>query len=146
MKRNKQSGFSLIELLIVVAIILIIAGIAVPSLLKAKVSANNSAAASTVRTLNSAEMQYNSSQNPASYGALTDLATATLIDDKLATGVRSGYNFTAVGDTAGFVITAKPVTPSATAVTYCSDDSLVVRVGLGCAAGGTGSTGQVVGN
>jgi type II secretory pathway pseudopilin PulG len=132
--------------LIVVAIILIIAGIAVPSLLKAKVSANNSAAASTLRTIDSAEMQFNSSQNPSAYGSLADLATANLVDDKLGTGTRSGYNFTATGDTNGFVTTAKPVVPSSTAVTYCSDDTLVVRVGLGCVAGGVGSTGQVVGN
>jgi len=55
---NKQKGFSLIELLIVVAIILIIAAIAVPSLLKARVSANNSAAAATTRTLSTAEATY----------------------------------------------------------------------------------------
>jgi type IV pilus assembly protein PilA len=55
---RKQKGFSLIELLIVVAIILIIAAIAIPNLLRARISANEAAGASTIRTINTAEVTY----------------------------------------------------------------------------------------
>ena len=66
---RKQKGFSLIELLIVVAIILIIAAIAIPNLLRARMAANESAAASSIRTLNTAQVSYITAYPTVGYGA-----------------------------------------------------------------------------
>src|SRR3982074_2713187 len=66
---RKQNGFSLIELLIVVAIILIIAAIAIPNLLRARISANDAAAASTIRTINTAEVTYSTSYVASGFAA-----------------------------------------------------------------------------
>ena len=72
---RKQKGFSLIELLIVVAIILIIAAIAIPNLLRARMAANESAAASSIRTLNTAQVSYITAYPTVGYGAALSLTT-----------------------------------------------------------------------
>ena len=87
-----SKGFSLLELLIVVAIILIIATIAIPSLLRSRQQANESAAVANLRNLNSAQLQY-SAANRNLFGDINDLIVAELVPSTLAT-LSSGYQFT----------------------------------------------------
>jgi len=106
-KRN-QKGFSLIELLVVVAIILIIAAIAVPNLLQARVAANEASAVASLRTINIAEVSYYSNYPAVGFAptlaalggtscAPPDQTSACLIDTLLAAGTKSGYTFNATG-------------------------------------------------
>jgi prepilin-type N-terminal cleavage/methylation domain-containing protein len=142
---KNQKGFSLIELLIVVAIILIIAGIAIPNLMHSKMSANEAAAVEALRTLNSTAVMYSMSYGgfphtisdlgPANGSTNPTAASADLIDSVLATGVKSGYKFTfavAAADPAGNVlaysITASPTVPGTTGQrSFYTDQSGTIR-------------------
>jgi prepilin-type N-terminal cleavage/methylation domain-containing protein len=143
---RKQEGFSLIELLIVVAIILIIAAIAIPNLLRARIAANESAAVSGVRTLNTAQISYYSAYPTIGYAsALSNLGGsctganppasngACLTDDAVATGSKSGYYFNVTNVTGGppataYQVSAYPIGYNQTGVRYfCSTQDAVVR-------------------
>jgi prepilin-type N-terminal cleavage/methylation domain-containing protein len=96
------AGFSLIELLIVVAIILIIAAIAIPNLMRARMAANESSAVYTLKALNTSSTTYAATYNNGFPPGLTELGPATpascdaadMIDSVLVTGKKSGYDFT----------------------------------------------------
>jgi len=154
---RRAKGFSLIELLIVVAIILIIAGIAIPSYLRARLTANESSAVASIRTINTAMISYNSSYPTVGFAAnLSTLggictgsvtptsATACLIDTKLASGTKSGYTFTAVAATGSYTTYANPVSPNNTGVRYfCSYDDAVVRFSMATITTCDGTVGAI---
>src|SRR5271166_6607558 len=143
---RKQKGFSLIELLIVVAIILIIAAIAIPNLLRARIAANESSAVASIRTLNTAQISYNSAYPTVGFSSsLANLAGtsctppsstgACLIDTTLAAGTKSGYTFsmTNVSGTPAstYQAIATPLTANQTGVrSFCSFADAVVRYNM----------------
>lgn len=144
---KSERGFSLIELLIVVAVIGIIAAIAVPNLVQSKKAANEASAISSVRNLVTAQITYASTVGAGLFGSLGDLTSNEFIDQVLGSGTKDGYNFTVTGggSNAAFTVNADPVDANTGTRHFFSDQTGVIRYSTGGAAtatstplGGTG--------
>ena len=156
---RKQKGFSLIELLIVVAIILIIAAIAIPNLLRSRIAANEASAVGSLRTINTAEVTYASTYpstgfattlqylGPGAAGNTTATSTSALLLDSVlgcstTTCSKSGYSFTISGGTdspvSSYSVTGVPVTAGQTGQRYFyTDASGVIRFNATASASST---------
>jgi type IV pilus assembly protein PilA len=144
--KRRDKGFSLIELLIVVTIILIISAIAIPNLMRSKMSANETAAVGALKALTESAVMYSNSYGgfphsisnlgPSGSGPASSSAAADLIDSTLATGVKSGYKFSftilatdPAGNVVSYAITAVPVTAGSTGQkSFYTDQSGTIRV------------------
>ena len=134
---KRRRGFSLIELLIVIAIILIIITIALPRLTRARMYTQEVAAMAAIRTIHTAETQYYSQFNryatslaelgpPASGSA--NASAADMIDNSLANGKKQGYIFTVTGNQGGYIVQAMPdVFNTGGSRTFYSDQTMAVH-------------------
>jgi len=166
---KKIKGFSLLELLIVVAIILIIAAISIPNLLRSRMAANESSAVGSIRTINTAATTYNSTYANGYPSTLTEIGTTAatqatcnagmFIDSVLTSGSKSGYSFTmgpgsaagtaplgcsTAGYTDGYYVTAVPTSAGVTGTrAFCMDQTGIIRFNLGGTATAASTAGSV---
>jgi prepilin-type N-terminal cleavage/methylation domain-containing protein len=138
MRKRSQHGFTLIEALIVVSVILILAGLAIIGLVSSRQRANEASAVGAIRSVLTACTSYQTSYQtyPISLAQLgSDISsctpsstTACLIDEVLASGTKSSYRLTFAGDGQTFTIVASPISTYAGVNEYCSDASDIVRI------------------
>jgi type IV pilus assembly protein PilA len=153
LQAKKQGGFSLIELLIVVAILLVIAAIAIPSFIRSKIAANEASAVGSLRSLNTACVSYNTSYSqfpaaltnlgPIPSGGIPTSTSADLIDSVLSAGTKSGYMFvyTPGPSNQSYSITATPIAVGQSGQRmFFTDQSNVIRADVSGSGASAAST------
>ena len=137
-KMTNQAAFSLVELLLIVMVIVIIAAIAIPHVLRSRMAANEPSASSSGRTINVAQITYAAEHPKIGFACdLTSLGTAGFIDEGLASGKKYGYVFAMVdckrqnGVVVSYTWAANPLIPGTTGQRFfCGDETGVIRFSL----------------
>lgn len=145
--KKNEKAFTLVEIMIVVAIIGLLASIAIPNLIRARLNANESAAKASLRTIGTAMESYRAADPTSVYpSALTDLSGATppYIDSVLGAGSKQGYTFSAptVGSNGNtYYITAAPITANVTGTnSFCIDHTSVLYTSASVTSGACSGT------
>ena len=140
---KKEKGFSMIELLIVIAVIGIIASLVVPNLVKSKTVASEGTALSAVRSVVTAQITYSAKAGSGSFAAdLTELESAGLVDSVLGSGTLEAYSLSLSGNSSGFEVNARPLNYGNTGTrSFYSDESAVIRYTTANAAATSSSPG-----